>query len=203
MWKNLKNHLRSSKKLHILLISLILLLGMTIIGSMAFLLDTSNEVENIFTPAHVTAEIKEDFSNNVKTNVYVHNTSDIDAYVRVTLVEYWEKGDKIVPKPAGAERIITWNSEKDSYWKDIGGIFYYKNVLKADNEDGNLAQDEDDTKTLIDKVEVKNVPSNYTYHLDIHIEAIQADGTNSDGISPLQLYWGVDAAEWVGIYKAN
>lgn len=71
-----------------LLLSVLLLLGVTVAGTLAYLSANTDPIENTFTPSHVTCEVTEDFNGTVKSNVNVTNTSDIEAYIRVRLVTY-------------------------------------------------------------------------------------------------------------------
>jgi len=154
------------KKIVALLISLVLLLCAVVGGSIAFLMDYTEKVENTFTPARVTIEVKEDFNENVKKNVYVENTSEVSVYIRVKLVENWKIGEQIVPEPTGdnaakAVRKIEWGQNSD--WFVQNGIYYYKKMVPAGEE----------TTNLIDTVTV--TLDGYTYHLNILAEAIQAN----------------------------
>ena len=71
-------------------LSLVLLLALSIGGTIAWLSARTPEVTNTFTPASVTCEVEEGFDDTtgVKTDVNVKNTSDIDVYIRVKLVTY-------------------------------------------------------------------------------------------------------------------
>ena len=76
----------------ILILALILLLGLAIGGTVAFLIDTTDDVENTFTPAKVEISIDEDYSNNKKTSIKIENPDGDDkvpCYVRVALVTNW------------------------------------------------------------------------------------------------------------------
>ena len=79
------------KKSIALLVSLILVLSVTIGVSLAYLVATSDPVKNTFTPSSVTTEVYEEFKNNLKENVSIQNTGDIDAYIRAAVVVTWQK----------------------------------------------------------------------------------------------------------------
>ena len=76
-----------------LLISLLALLTLTVGGTVAYLVATTPEVENTFTPSQVSCEVTENFNGTTKSNVNVTNTSNIDAYLRVKLVTYRVNGE--------------------------------------------------------------------------------------------------------------
>ena len=71
-----------------LLISLLALLTLTVGGTVAYLVASTDNVVNTFTPSHVDCTVDEVFNDNTKTSVTVTNTSDINAYLRVKLVTY-------------------------------------------------------------------------------------------------------------------
>lgn len=77
-----------SKKTATLLLSIVLILGMAIGGTVAYLVTDTTPVRNTFTPSRVSCEVTETVTDNVKTEIKVHNTSDISAYIRVKLVTY-------------------------------------------------------------------------------------------------------------------
>ena len=155
---------KPNKRSYILLASLILVLGLGIGATAAYLAADSVSVTNTFTPAQIEVEVQEEFSNNVKTNIGAQNTSDVKAYVRITLVEYWMKGGDIVAKPDGGSVTQT---ELNADWIQANGIYYYTKPLAS----GAAA-------TAINQV-TATVPEGYTYHLDVYAEAIQAEPTDA------------------------
>lgn len=156
----------------LLIISLVLLLAALAGGTVAYLLDYTSKVTNTFTPANVAVEIEEKFENNVKENVYIHNTSDIQVFVRVTLVEYWKNAaGEIVPPPAEPQFDWGgWKNAADPDWLQVGNIYYYKKPLDAES----ASYFTDDTSALIERVTVE-LPDGYKFYLDVHAEAVQAE----------------------------
>ncbi len=155
----------------ILIISLVILIAVIAGGTAAYLLDYTNKVTNTFTPVNVTVEIEEKFEDNVKENVYIHNTSDVQVYVRVTLVEYWKNaaGEIVFPPTNPTFDWGLWKDATDPDWFQVGNIYYYKEPLDAES----ASYLTDDTSNLIDQVTVE-LPEGYKYYLDIRAEAIQA-----------------------------
>ena len=173
---NTRKRGKTNKKIYILLASIVLVLGLSIGMTAAYLMDNSSSVTNTFTPASVKVDVEESFEDNLKKNVYLHNASDVKVFVRATVVEYWmDKNGNIVVNPEGCERSITWGSSTD--WTNVDGIYYYKNALDPNNKKG--IRDGDDTTDLIVEAVVTKLAEGYTYHLDIYAEAIQAEGMNA------------------------
>lgn len=77
-------------RLAMMVLSVVLLLGVAIGGTIAWLSTKTTSVTNTFTPAKVTCDVTENFDENtgVKTNVNVTNTGNIAVYIRVKLVTY-------------------------------------------------------------------------------------------------------------------
>lgn len=128
-----------------LLVSLLLLLTVTIGGTLAFLLDSSGPITNVFTPSKVTTEVEEEFDGKVKKNVKIQNTGDTAAWIRAAVVITWQDKDGNVygqaPKPCetpGCEHkncegdyVITWNTDEQAnpagQWVLAADGFYYWN----------------------------------------------------------------------------
>ena len=120
------------KKSIALLVSLILVLSVTIGVSLAYLVATSDPVENIFNPSKVTTEVNETFDGNVKTNVSIKNTGDIDAYIRAAVVVTWQdaKGNIYGQLPVlGSD--YTMELDLDNGWvSGSDGFYYWTSLVK-------------------------------------------------------------------------
>ena len=92
-----RRHKRRSKKTGMLFLSLLLVIGMVVGGTVAWLSTKSAPITNTFLPSKVACEVTESFDGKTKSNVNVINTGDIDAYIRVKLVTYRvnDEGDHI------------------------------------------------------------------------------------------------------------
>lgn len=77
-------------RLAMMVLSVVLLLGVAIGGTIAWLSTKTTPVTNTFTPAEVTCEVEEKFdkTTGVKNDVNVKNTGNIAVYIRVKLVTY-------------------------------------------------------------------------------------------------------------------
>lgn len=81
-------HSRGSVKTVSLLLSLLLILAISLGGTLAYLSVKTNPADNTFMPSHVTCQVTENFDGTTKSNVNVTNTGDTAAYIRVKLVSY-------------------------------------------------------------------------------------------------------------------
>lgn len=131
------------KKSIALLISLILVLTVTVGGTLAFLIATSGPVENIFNPSKVTTSVDEEFEDNVKKNVSIKNTGDTTAYIRAEVVVTWQDGNGNVygtVPVAGTDYKITYNLDNqtnpEGKWiLGSDGFYYWTNPVKSVEED--------------------------------------------------------------------
>lgn len=162
--------LRGAKKLNLILgLLLVALLGVA--GTYAYLIATTSPVENSFTPATVSCEIDETFTNNIKTNVRIENTSDVDAYIRASIVVSFVDANEntvgIVPV-LGKDYTMELNLNDTSWFKGGDGFYYCRaKVARSDF-----------TPVLI--TEAKSI-GNSPYQLKIEIvaSAIQSLPTNA------------------------
>lgn len=166
---------RKSKPL-VLIVAMALVATMAIGGTMAWFQVNSDKLTNAFTPGEVGGEVIEDFDGNVKRNVAVKNTGNVEAYVRVALVPTWEDADgNILPETASIENL---SFTLGSGWFARGGFYYYTNKVAAGAITANLA----------DQITVIGAPEGAHMNLQILTEVIQANPadavTESWGITP-------------------
>lgn len=125
---------RRSGKMGAILVSVLLLLGVTVSGTLAYLTANTDPVQNTFTPSKVTNKIEEEFDGTTKTSIKVENTGDTEAYVRVKLVTYRvdDNGNHI----GGTATIPNFTLGSD--WFEKGGYYYYAKPVAAGASSGNL-----------------------------------------------------------------
>lgn len=162
--------LRGAKKLNLILgLLLVALLGVA--GTYAYLIATTSPVENSFTPATVSCEIDETFTNNIKTNVRIENTSNVDAYIRasivVSFVDTAENTVGIVPE-LGKDYTMELNLGDTSWFKGSDGFYYCRAKVASSNF----------TPVLITEAKpIGNSP--YRLKIEIVASAIQSLPTNA------------------------
>lgn len=164
------------KRPGILIISLVLLFAVIVGGTAAYLLDSTGEVTNTFTPADVKVTVDENKNGNTKSNIRFTNPQGADAvpvYIRATLVIYWEDKDgNLVPEPEGGDVQIGAVNEADG-WFEVNGIYYYSNkvVPGGTTKDMLMPISGSDTEAEV----VVSTVAGYTCYVDIRAEAIQAE----------------------------
>lgn len=115
-----KSH-RKISKAGIILLSFLLLLTLSIGGTIAYLVANGGSVMNTFTPSRVTCQVTEDFDGTTKSNVNVINTGDTTAYIRVNLVTY--RVNKDGQHIGGTAEIPAFTPGAN--WVKNGNYYYY------------------------------------------------------------------------------
>ena len=131
-------------------------------------------------------KIEETFADNVKKDVHIKNTGDVDAYIRATVIANWVSDDKAgkihssSPKE-GVDYSVEWGTE--GWKKFIDGFWYYENAVAP----------EDVTKNLIEtSATITEAPEGY--HLEIQILATAIQSTP---VEVVEQEWGVTVEEGV------
>lgn len=181
--RNTRSRRRRRKgKSSLLLIALVVLMGVLVGSTVAYLVANTGSIANSFVPAKIETEITEDFKNNVKNDVKVQNTGDVDAYVRATVVVTWQnnKGEVYPTAPVeGTDYTVTYPD--DTGWSKLGEYYYYTKVLKPNQETGVLLTD---CKTVEGKA-----PEEYHLSVEILSSAIQSEPEDA-----IHEAWGVTIA---------
>ena len=171
--------LRRPKRLATLLVSLLLVLGVAVGGTVAFLSTRTNSKVNTFTPSEVTCAVTETFENNVKSRVAVQNTGDTTAFIRAAINVTWMKDAEAGTEYDAANQTVSAKipvkdkdyritfAENTNWIKGADGYYYYQ--LPVDPQGS--------TEVLIDEcklLENASVPDGYHLSVEIVASAIQA-----------------------------
>ena len=158
-----------SKKPLTLFVALVLLLTLAVGGSLAWLV-SDDHVTNSMEPGKVPIQINETVSNNLKSDVTVTNTGNIQAFIRVAIIanSVDEKGNVTVgEKP---------NFTVSTAWTEIDNYYYYNGIVEPNGTTDPLFTD----KVGFDGGEI-----------NILAESIQVlGGKSGDGNASLDA-WGV------------
>lgn len=152
-------------KISLTAILVVILLTFAVSGTIAWLQDSTEKVENVFTPTKVETDIDEpgwEDGNTVKSEVVVKNTGSIPVYVRVAVIGNWVKDGKIVESWSVGDNIA-------SDWIQIGDYYYYKNQLENGATTANLL-----------KNSITASPREDGAHLEVTVvhQSIQAEPTS-------------------------
>jgi len=167
-------------RLTTMVIATVLLLALTIGGTLAWLSTKDTPITNTFNPSKVACEVTESFDGTVKSSVNVKNTGDIDAYIRVKLVTY--RTNKQGQHIGGTAEIPAFTP--GAGWVAYNGYYYYTKPVAPN------AQPE---KALIDSIELKasyDDADGGKQAIDVMAEAIQSVPAEAVGEA-----WGVTISE--------
>ena len=162
--------MKLNKKSLVLLVCVTLLLTFAVSGTVAFLADNSGPVVNEFTPVNVTPTVNESFKDNVKNNVKIGNTGNINAYIRAMVIITWQdkQGNVLPTLPVATgdspDYTIKWTKTN---WIDGGDGFYYYRYQVAP---GSATDDLFTAGTPLKAAPVED----YTLHVEILAQSIQA-----------------------------
>lgn len=159
--KHHKRSRRRSGKSIALLVSLLLIIGVTVGGTIAFLMDSDGPLHNLFNPSQVTTYVDETVCDDTKSNVKIQNTGDTDAWIRVAVVVTWQDADGNVygQAPKAGENYTNWTPGTD-WVKGDDGFYYYTKPVAAQAATANA---------LIAEIKPIGTPPAEGYYLTVEI----------------------------------
>lgn len=167
---------KSVKKSLMLMVSLLLIIGVTVGGTIAFLITTSGPVANTFKPSEVTVEVNETFDGKVKSDVSIKNTGDTTAYIRAAVVITWqnEAGEVYGKAPVeGTDYEISYNEDVQTaptgQWLEVGDFYYWNSPVEANKNTGILIN------TVDNVVRPADVPNDYHLCVEILASGVQSE----------------------------
>lgn len=163
------------KKTILMLAAMVLLLTVTVGSTIAYLVASTDSVENTFEPAYVTSKVEETFDGNQKSNVSIKNTGNIDAKIRAAIVVTWkdENGYTMASQPEDAT--YTMDLDLSNGWTKRNDGFYYWDKSVAPQEC---------TGVLIKSCTQTGGVGKYQLCVEVIGSAIQAEGGADWGAKP-------------------
>ena len=180
-----RRHKRRSKKTGMLFLSLLLVIGMVVGSTVAWLSTKSAPITNTFLLSHVSCSVTEEFNGTTKSNVNVTNTGDIDAFIRVKLVTYRVNDEE--QHIGGTAEIPDF--KPGAGWVKNGDYYYYTKPV---------APDEQPADALISSITLTDPYDDADGGkpvIEVMAEAIQANGVADNGTKAVKEAWGVDPEE--------
>lgn len=157
---NRKKRLLRWNRQFVLLASIAVLLVGAVGGSLAYLTTNTPDVVNTFTPGEVPPSINEtrpEDNGNVKKNVSVTNSGNVDAYIRAAVVVNWVDDEgNIVNNPEGHAYAISWSDFAETGWfKGSDDYYYYKEPVAAKGTTGELITSAQPTEGTTYKLQIE------------------------------------------------
>lgn len=147
-------------KLFLVTLSVFLLLGMVVGGTVAYVMNKTDKVTNTFTPGKVTCTVNDEYKVKVGDNT--------KAFVRAAVVVNWVNANGEINGIAPVEsRDYTVTMEENTKWEaEADGYYYYKDALEPGNS----------TTRVCTVTPVSAAPEGFSLSVEILAEAIQAEG---------------------------
>ena len=170
---------KQNKKALTLLVCLVMLVTVTVGGTLAYLLASTPTVKNEFTPAKVSCSVEEDpFDGTTKTNVQIRNTGNTEAYIRAAVVVTWknDKGEIYAATPQKVtDYTITFNSNND-WFEGNDGFWYHLTEIAPCIHVGDQEHNGCITSVLINSCSPVDgkAPEGYSLSVEIVASAIQS-----------------------------
>lgn len=157
---------RPTGRLAAMALATVLLLALTIGGTVAWLTSKTNDITNTFTPSKVTCRVDEEFNKTTgeKSNVNVTNTGDTDAFIRVKLVTYRTNG--YGQHIGGTAEVPVFTPGQG--WVKYGGYYYYTKPVAP-----NAKPENDLIGSITLKMEYQDADGGHQA-MDVMAEAIQS-----------------------------
>jgi len=177
--KNIKfiETLKKNNKYKPVLYSLLILLFMGIIGTVAYF-SSSVGFSNIFKTSGYDVDIEEEFYNDWGTKkVSIVNNDDTSVVLRINFVELWQDNNgEYLNNKFNKQDVVTknWTDEwLNNFSKGSDGWYYYKKILNK----GDRVQILNSIylNESLNETELYNSYLASTYELDFSYEAVQAD----------------------------
>ena len=162
---------RAPKRKSTLLIALLLIAVFAVSGTLAYLVANTEAVENKFTLGSIIPEIEENVGGGYKKDVTIKNSGNSPAYIRVAVVANKIDEDNVT----GPADVSSYLGGENWHFKD--GYWYYTKVVDAGDSTTDLVEKD----ILLEGIQVT-----------ILAEAIQAEGTNAEGVPAVVDAWGID-----------
>lgn len=172
-----------ARKTATLLVAIVLLLGVAVGTTVAYLIDRTEKIENKFEYAKTDVTVTEDFDGTTKQNVKVWNKSNIPVYVRATYVVNWVDAHGNIVTPDPNEYKYQLDVNPDTKWvQGKGGYYYYPTPVQPGKS----------TAGSLLTCEVTKQPENPEYTLSVEILATAIQSEPKDAVEAV---WPVKVEE--------
>jgi hypothetical protein len=167
----------------ILMIAVVAVVVASVSTVVAYIFKKSQVVENQFVPAAVQCAVKETFKDDTKSSVKVENTGNIEAYIRLRVVTYWQdsKGNVVGLTAPEIKFGDTWKYDTEKWIYDADEkTFYHKAPVAAEALTSELFED-GFSGIKLEKKTVTFDGQDYIYHpvITFMAEAIQSVPSNA------------------------
>jgi len=132
-------HKRRTMKRTLAMAASLLLLGVTVGGSVAYLLAQDDAIENVFTPSGITTDVEEELGS-AKEHVKIKNSGDTTAWIRAAVMFTWQDSEgNVYPElpVEGTDYIIGYDLA-NGWVRGNDGFYYWTKPVAAGASTGEL-----------------------------------------------------------------
>lgn len=170
-----KKPIHTRQRLTLLFVSLLLVIGVGIGATFAYIRMQTQEERNVFTPGRVACAVEETFDGSEKKDVSIKNTGNTEAYIRAAVHVTWMRDDE---NPDAADQTVmasvpqegidyTITYAENAGWLRIGDYWYYQSPVEPGDSTAVLV-------TSCRLAEGGTVPQGYHLSVEIVSSAIQS-----------------------------
>lgn len=163
---------RIKKRAGVLLAAIALIIGVAVGGTIAYLIDQTEDVVNTFTPTEVDIDIYEEWDGKVKKFANIENKSDIPVYVRAKIIVEWkdDAGNIYGVLPIKETDYTMQMGEYSWQYNSDDGFYYHNSPVNVGAHTSDLFSN--------CKCVSQNIPEGYDLHVEVIAQAVQAVPTN-------------------------
>jgi len=179
---------KTIQKVSIVILCFLWIAVIVVGGTVAYLFTSTQQVINTFSVPSDGSSVVEEIENNVKKEVVIANTGDVDSYIRAKVIFTWQNadGDVYPTKVETTDYQITWGTGWVRIPDSETGFYYYNGVVKANDNDVSTTIDQ--TAALFTECTptAAGPEEGYTLHVEILSQSIQAEPDEA-----VQEAWGM------------
>lgn len=154
----------------VLLLAALVVIAMGVVGgTVAYLVTKTDPVVNTFTPGVVSCKIDETFDGTTKSNVYVTNTGNTNAYIRAAIIVTWKDSSGNIAATVPVEGYDYNLKLNTNNWTHSGDYYYYKSSVEPNGT----------TEKLVESCTALKSNGDYTLSVEILADAIQSTPSNA------------------------
>ncbi len=151
--------MKNTNKAKILIVSLLLVIGVSVGGTLAYLFTSTDALTNVFKPSAVACEVELSAPAAEKSATgKIKNTGNIAAYIRAEVIATWQDGAQNIWFDGPAAEILA-----EGWTKHTDGYYYWPTPVAVGAYTGNITVSTAET-----------APEGYGFTVEIAAQAVQS-----------------------------
>ena len=166
-----RRRLKKSVKKSLIIICSLILIFSTASLTIAYLMKNNN-IDNEFILGTVSTSVEETFENNIKKDVSIKNTGNVNSYIRASIIISYKDSNNVILPDIPVENTdysIDFSQSPNWIYSSNDGFYYYKLPVEPNSN----------TDILIDECKQLKEYQDKTFNVDIVTESIQAEPSSA------------------------